>query len=196
MAQPPHMISNNALGVENRINIVTDTPPSSRTHPLTSPLESQCGPPFSPTAWRGLTSIVRRPQRWQVASSMPLKTTKMPLWFRQPTLKQTSLHASSRKVSASNPSSLPKGWVYVPEEVEVKVEAEVTDPSRYQMLGTPLTRSKRKALGPPEELHPQSQLASNTIEARLSFHSVSETNTAAKRRRVTSAPTLTPLILL
>jgi hypothetical protein len=183
MARPPHMISDSALGVENRTNIVTDTPPLSRTHPLTSPLESQCGPPFSPTAWRGLTSIVRKPQRWQVASSMPLKTTKMPLQFRQPTTKQTSLRASSRRVSASTPLSLPKGWVYVPEEVEVKVEAEVTDPSRYQVLGAPLTRSKRKALGPPEESPLQSQLASNTIEARPSFHSVSETNTAVKRRR-------------
>jgi hypothetical protein len=196
MAQPPNMISDNALGVENKTNTVTDIPPSSRTHPLTSPLESQCGPPFSPTAWRGLTSIVRKPQRWQVASSMPLKTTKMPLRFRQPTTKLTSLRASSQRVSALTPPSLPKGWVYVPEEVGVKVEAEVTDPSRYQMLDVPLTRSKRKALGPPEEMHPQSQPASSTIEARLSFHSVSATNTAAKRRRVTSAPTSKPLTLL
>jgi hypothetical protein len=78
-------------------------------------------------------------------------------------------------------------------KVGVKVEAEVTDPSQYQMLDAPLTRSKRKALGTPEESHLQSRQASNTIEARLSSHSVSETNTAVKRRRVTSAPTLTPL---
>jgi hypothetical protein len=127
---------------------------------------------------------------------MPLKKTKMPLRFRQPTAARTSSHASSPKVSASIPTSLPKGWVYVPEEVEVKVEAEVTDLDQYQMLGVPLTRSKRKALGPPEELHHQSQPASNTIEARLSFHSASETNMAAKRRRVTSAPTSKLLTLL
>jgi hypothetical protein len=60
----------------------------------------------------------------------------------------------------------------------------------------PLTHSKRKALRPPEELHPQSQPASNTIEARLSSHSVSETSMAVKRRRITSAPTSTPLTLL
>jgi hypothetical protein len=60
----------------------------------------------------------------------------------------------------------------------------------------PAHPQQAQGLGPPEESHPQSQPASNTIEARLSFHSVSETNTAAKRRRVTSAHTSTPLILL
>jgi hypothetical protein len=86
--------------------------------------------------------------------------------------------------------------VYVPEEVEVKVEAEVTNPSQYRMLDALLTRSKRKALEPPEELHHQSRPASNTIEALPTSHSVSEMNTAVKHRRVTSAPTLTPLTLL
>jgi hypothetical protein len=80
----------------------------------------------------------------------------------------------------------------VPEEVEV----EVTDPKRYQLFAAPLTCGKRKALGPPEEFHLPSQPASNTIEAWASFHSVSETSTAAKCRRVTSAPTSTPLTLL
>jgi hypothetical protein len=195
MAQPPHMISNNALGAENRTSIVTDTPPLSQTPPSTSPLESHCGPPFRPTAWRGLTSIVRRPQRWQVASSMPSKTTKMPLRFRHPTTTAKKSHASSRMASDSSKPSLPKGWVYVPEEVEVKVEAEVIDPSQYRMLDTP-RRSKRKALRPPEELHPQSRQASNTIEALPSYHSASGTNTAVKRLRITSAPTSTPLTLL
>jgi hypothetical protein len=49
--------------------------------------------------------------------------------------------------------SLPKGWVYAAEEVGVKVEAEVVDPNLYQMLDTLLTRSKRKALAPPD-VHP------------------------------------------
>jgi hypothetical protein len=31
---------------------------------------------------------------------------------------------------------LPKGWVYVPEEVRVEVKAEVVDPAQYQMLDT------------------------------------------------------------
>jgi hypothetical protein len=81
----------------------------------------------------------------------------------------------------------------VTEEVEVKVEAEVTDPSQYQMLDAPQTRSKHKALGPPEELRPQSRPALNTIEVLPTSHSVSEMSTAVKRRRVTSAPTSTPL---
>jgi hypothetical protein len=196
MAQPPTMISDSALGVENKTSIVTDTHPSSRMHPSTSPLESHCGPPFSPTAWRGLTSIVRKPQRWQVASSMPLKTTKMPLRFRRPTTSEKRSCASSQKVSDSNKLSLPKGWVYVPEEVGVKVEAEVTDPSQYRMLDAPCTRSKRKALGPPEDHHLQSPPASSTTEARLISHSVSKTSKAVTRWHVTSAPTLTPLTLL
>jgi hypothetical protein len=97
MARPPLMISDAVLSVENRTSTATVTPLSSQTPRSTSPLESQCGPPFSPTAWRELTSIVRKPQRWQVASSMPLKTTKMPLQFHQPTITGKKLHASSPK---------------------------------------------------------------------------------------------------
>jgi hypothetical protein len=196
MAQPPHTISDSALGVENRTSTATDIPLSSQTHPSISLLESHCRPPFSPTAWRGLTSIVRKPQRWQVASLMPSKTTKMPLWFRHPTTTEKKSRISSRRASESSQPSLPKGWVYVPEEVEVKVEAEVTDPSQYLMLDAPRTRSKRKALQPPEEPSLQSRQASSTIEALPLSHSVSETNTAVKRWRVTSAPTSTPLTLL
>jgi hypothetical protein len=90
---------------------------------------------------------------------------------------------------------LPKGWVYVPEEVEVKVEAKVIDPSQYQMLDAP-HRSKHKALGPPEGSHLQSRQVSNTIEALPSFHSASGMSMAVKCLRVTSAPTSTPLTLL
>jgi hypothetical protein len=196
MAQPPPMISDSALGVENKTSIATGTPPSFQTHPSTSLLESHCGPPFSPTAWRGLTSIVRKPQRWQVASSMPSKTTKMPLQFRRPTIMEKKSRTSLRRDLGSSKPSLPKGWVYVPEEVGVKVEAKVTDPSQYRMLDALLTCSKRKALGPPEEIHLQSRPASNTIEALPTFPSVSETSMAVKRRRVTSVPTSTPLTLL
>jgi hypothetical protein len=87
MALPLSMISDNALNVENRTNTATVTPPSSLIHHSTSPLpslESQCNDPFQPSVWRGLTSIVCKPQRWQLASSMPLKTMKMPLWFHHP----------------------------------------------------------------------------------------------------------------
>jgi hypothetical protein len=181
---------------ENRTNTATGTPLSFQTHPSTSPLESHCRPLFSPTAWRGLTSIVCKPQHWQVASSMPSKTTKMPLRFRRPTITEKKSRTSSRRASELSKPSLPKGWVYVPEEVGVKVEAEVTDPSQYQMLDAPQMRSKHKALGPPEELHPQSRPASNTIEVWPISHSVSETNTAAKRWHVTSELTSMPLTLL
>jgi hypothetical protein len=51
MAWPPLMISDDVLDVENRINTAMGTPPSSQTPRSTSLLDSQCGPPFSPTAW-------------------------------------------------------------------------------------------------------------------------------------------------
>jgi hypothetical protein len=85
MTQPPPMISDSVLGVENKINTVTAIPPSSQIPLLTSPLKSQCGPPFQPTAWRDLTSVVCRPRHWQVASLTLLnKTVKIPLKFRLP----------------------------------------------------------------------------------------------------------------
>jgi hypothetical protein len=54
MAQPPSMISDNALDVENKINTAMGTLQSSLIHPSTSHLpnlESQCSDPFRPTAW-------------------------------------------------------------------------------------------------------------------------------------------------
>jgi N-acetyl-beta-hexosaminidase len=66
------MISDNVLAVGNSENTATDTPPSFPILPSTSlltPLESQCQDPFCPTAWRDLTSVVRRPRHWQLASS-------------------------------------------------------------------------------------------------------------------------------
>jgi hypothetical protein len=193
MTQPPPMISDAALGVENRINTATATPPLSLTHPSTSPLEAHCGPPFSPTAWRGLTSIVRKPQRWQLTSSMPLRTTKMPLRFRQSPTTGKSSRGLSPKASASQLPPLPKGWVYAVEEVGAEVKAEVTDPSLYHITSTPLTRTQRnhaRALADPYRRHHR---ASSIIEDRLSFPSVSALTPAVKRRRVTSGPTSTPL---
>jgi hypothetical protein len=199
MTQPPTMISDAVLAVENSKNIATDTPPSSLTHLSTSPLpslDSKCSDPFQPSAWRGLTSIVHKPRCWQLASSMPLKSMKMPLQFRRPIISETRSCASSLKVSDSSKPLLPKGWVYAIEEVGVKVEAEVADPNLYQILDAPFMRSKCKALGPPDDPPPQSQLASSIIEAPHSFPSVSEMSMAVKRWRITSAPTLMPLTLL
>jgi hypothetical protein len=148
MARPPTLISDDALDAENKINIAMGTLPSSPIHHSTSPLpnlESQCSDPFRPMAWRGLTSIVRKPQRWQLTSSTPLKTTKMPLRFRHPTITAKKLPTSSQRGSELTQSSLPKGWVYEAEEEHATVKVEVVDPAQYLMLDAPLTRSKCKA---------------------------------------------------
>jgi hypothetical protein len=148
MTHPPTMISDAVLAVGNNKNTVTDTPQSFPIHHSTSPqtpLESHCQDPFRPTAWRDLTSVVRRPRRWHLASSPVLsKTTKMPLWFCQHTTTEKSSRGSLLRGLASNPMSLPKGWVYATEEVDTEVKAEVTDPSKYLMPDALLTRSHLK----------------------------------------------------
>jgi hypothetical protein len=154
MTQPPPTISDTALGVENRINTVTAIPLSSQTPHSTSLLESHCGPPFSPTVWRGLTSIVCKPQRWQVASSMPSKTTKILLQFCCPTTTVTKSPASLPRASGTTKLLLPKGWVYKPEEVRTAVKAKVADPAQYLTLDALLTRSKCKALNPQTTIFP------------------------------------------
>jgi hypothetical protein len=144
--------ANNDLGCcacwGNSKNTVMDTLPSSQTplsNSLQTPLESQCQDPFCLTAWQDLTSVVRRPWHWQLASSTVLsKTTKIPLRFCWPTTMERNLHESSPKVLAFPPTLLPKGWVYVTKEVDAEVKAEVTNPSQYLMPNTPLTRSKLK----------------------------------------------------
>jgi hypothetical protein len=200
MAQPPHLISDTALGVENRTSIAMATLPSSQTphsiSPLT-PLESQCQDPFRPTAWRDLTSVVRRPRRWQLASPPASgKTTKMPLRFRQPTTTEKSSQGSSPKVSASPPRRLPKGWVYAVEEVGAEVKAEVIDPTLYQTANAPITRSKLHHAQMLADPHRRLRRASSITEGRHTSHSASVLTPAVKRRRVTSGLTstlLTPL---
>jgi hypothetical protein len=123
---------------------------------------------------------------------MPLKTTKIPLRFHQSTTMEKNLHASSQKGLGLSKPSLPKGWVYEPEEVRTEVKVEVVNPAQYQMLDALLTRSKRKALAPLDDPHLQSPPASNITEARHLSHSVSATNTAVKRWRITSVLTSTP----
>jgi hypothetical protein len=195
MARPPLLISDNALDAENRINIAMGTLPSSPTHHLTSPhpnLESQCSDPFRPTAWRGLTSIVRKPHCWQLASSTPLKTTKMPLRFRHPMITAEKSPTSSQKGSESTQLSLPKGWVYEAGEVSVEVKAEVVDPDHYLMLDAPLTRSKRKAVDQLDDPYRQHRRALSTTVAPPTSPSISK-RTAVKYRPVISAPISTPL---
>jgi hypothetical protein len=156
MAQPPSMISDDALDAENRISIAMGTLQSSPILPSNSHLpnlDSQCSNPFQPTAWRGLTSIVHRPQCWQLGSSTPLKTTKIPLRFHHPTTMAEKSLKSSRRASGSVLLSLPKGWVYEAEEVSTEVKAEVVNPTRYLMLDAPLTRSKRRAVEQLDDPH-------------------------------------------
>jgi hypothetical protein len=202
MTQPPTMISDAVLDVENSMSIATDIPPSSQIHPSTScqpNLELQCQDPFRPTVWRGLTSIVRKPQHWQLTSSTPLKTTKIPARFRQHTTTAKKLRASSQKGLDSTKSSLPKGWVYEVEEVSAEVKDKVVDPCRYQMLDAPLTRRKRQLLEIEDtqlqDPYRRHHRASNITEALPTSHSASKT-TAVKRWRGISGPISTPPIPL
>jgi hypothetical protein len=195
------MISDNALAVGNSENTATDTLPSFQTLHSTShltPLESRCQDPFRPTAWRDLTSVVRRPRRWQLASPLVSgKTTKMPLRFRQSATTRKSLRGLSPKALASQPPPLPKGWVYAAEEVGEEVKAEVIDPNLYQITSAPLTRSQlnhAKSLADP---HRRLHRALSITEGRCSSPSASELTPAVKRWRVTSGPTstlLTPFV--
>jgi hypothetical protein len=200
MTQTPTMISDTALAVGSNENTATVTPLSSQTPPSTShltPLESHCQDPFRPTAWRDLTSVVRRPRRWQLASPpVSGKTTKMPLRFRQSATTEKSSHGLLPKALASQPPPLPKGWVYAAEEVGKEVKAEVINPSLYQITSAPLTRSQlnhAKSLADP---HRRLHRALSITEGQRSFPSVSKLTPVVKRRRVTSGPTstlLTPL---
>jgi hypothetical protein len=197
MTHPLTMISDAALAVGNSENTATVIPLSSQTHLSTSlltPLESQCQDPFRPTAWQDLTSVVRRPRRWQLASlTASSKTTKMPLRFRRPMTMEKSLHRSSLMASASQPPPLPKGWVYATEEVNKEVKAEVTNPSLYQMPDAPLTRSQLHHVKQLANPHCRHRRASSITEARLTFPSASELTPAVKCWHVTSALTSTPL---
>jgi hypothetical protein len=195
MAQPPPQISDDVLDVENKINIAMGTLPSSPTHHLTSllpNLESQCSDPFRPTAWRGLTSIVHKPQCWQLTSSTPLKTTKMPLRFRRPTITAEKSPTSSQRGSESTLLLLPKDWVYEVEEERAAVKAEVVNPAQYLTIDALLTRSKRKPVDQLDDPYHRHRRALNITAVPLSSHSVSK-KTAVKHQLVTSAHTSTPL---
>jgi hypothetical protein len=148
MTQPPMMISDTVLGVENNENIATDILPLSQIQPLTSPhlnLDSQCRDPFWLTVWCNLTSIMHKPWCWQVISLTPSKkTTKMLLWFCHPMTMSGSSHASSPWDLASLKPKLPKGWVYEVEEVHAEVKTEVVNPAQYLTLDALLTCSKCK----------------------------------------------------
>jgi hypothetical protein len=190
------MISDDVLTVGNSENTVTVIPPSFQTPLLTSlttPLESQCQDQFRPTAWRDLTSVMRRPQRWQLASSTVLnKTTKMPLRFCQLTTTGRSSRKSSQRALVSCLMSLPKGWVYATEEAGMEVKAKVTDPSQYLMPDAPLTHSQLKIVSQLDDPHRRHRRASSITEAPHTSPSIFK-RTVIPRRLNTSEPTLTPL---
>jgi hypothetical protein len=196
MTHPPTMISDDALAAASNENIATGIPHLSQTHHSNSPLiplESHCQDPFRPTVWQDLTSVVRRPRRWQLASSTASsKTTKMLLRFHQPMTTEKSLRRSSRRDLASCPTSLLKGWVYETEEVGAVVKAEVTDPSRYLMPDAPLTHSQLKSVCQLDDPHRQHRRASSITEALPLSLSASATSTVVKRWRVISALISTP----
>jgi hypothetical protein len=194
------MISDTVLAVGNSENTATATPLSSQTRPSTShltPLESHHQDPFRPTAWRDLTSVVRRPWHWQLASPpVSGKTTKMPLQFHQSTTTEKSSHGLLPKVLASQPPPLLKGWVYAVEEVGEEVKAEVTDPSLYQITTAPVTRSQLNHAKQLADPHRRLCWALSITEGRPSSPSASKLTPAVKRRHVTSVHTsmlLTPL---
>jgi hypothetical protein len=196
MTQPPTTISDAALGVENCASTATATLPSSLTPLLTSPLESQCGPPFQPMAWRDLTSVMHRPRCWQLASStISNKTTKMLLRFCQHMTMERSSPVSSLRGSVFPLPMLLKGWVYEVAEASAEVKAEVADPSRYLNPGTPLTRNKRKLVDQLDDPHCRHRRASSIIEALPSSLSVSK-RMAVKHWLVTSGPISTHPICL
>jgi hypothetical protein len=196
MTRLPTMISDNALAVGNNENTVTATPHSFQTPLSTSlqtPLESQCQDPFRPMAWRDLTSVVRRPRHWQLASStVSIKTTKIPLRFRQLTTTERSSRGSLQKVLTFHPTLLLKGWVYAIEEVGAEVKAKVTDPSQYLMPDALLTRSKLKRVSQLDDPHRQHHRASSITKAPPTSPSASK-RTAIPRQLGTSGLTLTPL---
>jgi hypothetical protein len=197
MTHPPTMISDAALAVGNSENTVTDTPHSFPIHHSTSPqtpLESHCQDPFRLMAWRDLTSVMRRPQHWHLASStVSSKTTKMPLRFRQHTTTEKSSCGSSLRGLALNSMSLPKGWVYATEEVGAEVKAEVTDPSKYLMPDAPLTCSHLKNVSQLDDPLCRHRRALSITEALPSSLSVSK-RMAVKRRLAISGHTSMPQI--
>jgi hypothetical protein len=122
------------------------------------------------------------------------KTVKIPLRFRQRTTTDSNSLTSLQRDSESLPLLLPKGWVYEVEGVNVKTEAEVVNPSNYQLTSAPLTRLKRKHQLDDQHADPyrQHRRGLNTTVAPPSSLSVSK-RTAVKRRLDTYVPISTPL---
>ena len=99
---------------------------------------------------------MKTPQRWRLSSSvLSEKTTKMPLKYRQLTLRE---------------KSLPKGWVYDEDAEVVKTEA-LADPSLYELTRPRLTRAQRQL----EERRHRLRRVTSTTEGRTTSPSRSPT---------------------
>jgi hypothetical protein len=110
---------------------------------------------------------------------------------------EVRLPISLLKDSVSKKLLLPKGWVYAVEDVSVKTEVEVTNPSSYLTIDAPLTWLKRKHQLDDQSVNPycQHHQASNTTEAPPLSHSVSK-RTVGKHRCIISELTSMPQIPL
>jgi hypothetical protein len=171
---PPTLISHLVHNAENpEITATNITPQSPSLNPSSpSPFQN----PFAPTAWRHLASTVQKPRRWQVDSPLPSdKVVKIPLQFRRPTpLKNT----------------LPKGWVYVVEDVAGAVKQEVTDPSLYSSADRTLTRAQCEVLHAQKfDPYRHHRRATSTTAGLLMSHSTSSTSKASKPLLDTSKST-------
>ena len=152
ISQTTSRILDRALEDVDQWSTATDTlPPRQRRyphrdHPYLTPLQ-----PHHSEAWPHFSSIVKTPQRWHVSSSgRSAKTTKMPLKYHQPTLRE---------------KSLPKGWVY-DEGVEAVKTEDHANPSLYELTRPRLTRAQRQLA---ERRHRLQRATSTTGELTTSL---------------------------
>src|ERR1700677_4645592 len=181
-----HTLRASATSATDLSNTATDTlPPNLSSRDPENHPEAQMPPPHHPDAWSTLTSIVKKPSRWQTSLPPQLgKTTKIPLRFRHPTL--------------------PKGWKYEEEVAEAEAEVvkeEEEGPFHFQLTNVQ-TRSHSSSSKSPGAIrhfkeremhrHPYTKISrsrrrdsTTTGEPSIS-PSISSTNTGAKYQRATS----------
>ena len=179
-------LRDSATSVTDLLSTATDTPPQNHSsHDHENHPEALMPPPHHPDAWSTLTSIVKRPSRWQTSLPPQLgKTTKIPLRFRRPTL--------------------PKGWKYEEEVAEVEAEVvkeEEGGPFHFQLTNDQ-TRSRSSSSKSPGAIrhskgremprHPYTKTShsrrrdTSTTGEPSTSPSTSSTSTGAKYQRATS----------
>src|ERR1700677_2001764 len=186
MTYHSHTLRDSATSATDLLNTVTDTPPQNHLSPdHENHPEAQMPPPHHPNAWSTLTSIVKKPLRWQTSLPPQLgKTTKIPLRFCRPTL--------------------PKGWRYEEEVAEAEgevVKEEGGGPFHFQLTNnqtqSPSSSSKspgaiRRSKGREMPHHPYTKTShsrrrdTSTTGEQFTSPSTSLTNTGAKYQHATS----------